>query len=177
MTHDSRTDRSGSVPTGSAESDREHLGRAVALAAASVEEGGGPFAAVVVTARGAVYTGVNRVTRRHDPTAHAEVEAIRAACAGEGDFALHGAVLYSSCQPCPMCFTACQWARLDRVVYAATDDQAAAAGFDDSLLHRAVRGQQPPPTPVQRASQGVLAGLDPQLPFDRWRASSTRVDY
>ncbi|WP_144792000.1 nucleoside deaminase [Kocuria palustris] len=157
--------------------EREHLAAAVRLAAQAVADGGGPFGAVVVTAGGDRYSAVNDVTRTCDPTAHAEIGAIRAACAGEGVFALHGAVLYSSCRPCPMCFTACQWARLERVVYAATDEQAAAAGFDDSLLHRAVRLEAQPPTPVDPASPEALAGIDPDLPFELWRASDTRVDY
>lgn len=79
--------------------------------------------------------GWNRVTSRMDPTAHAEIEAIRDACRVSGSFSLAGCVIYSSCEPCPMCLAAIQWARLSRLVYAATRADAARAGFDDAFLY------------------------------------------
>jgi guanine deaminase len=117
--------------------DAHFLDQAIALARANVPDGGGPFGAVVVDpARGMLAWGVNRVTATCDPTAHAEVEAIRAAAHEVGDFSLAGCTLYASCEPCPMCLAASLWARLDRVVHAAGRLDAARAGFDDSSFHQ-----------------------------------------
>src|SRR5699024_3814849 len=121
--------------------DRAFLTTAINLAARSAETGGGPFGAVVVTATGGLYPAHNTATATHDPTAHAEVNALRAAGAGEGTNDLTGAVLYSSSEPCPMCLTAALWARVDRLVYAATIDYAATAGFDDSSFYRQIRAR------------------------------------
>lgn len=96
---------------------------------------GGPFGAVVVRDGRVVGRGWNRVTSTNDPTAHAEVVAIRDACANLGTFSLAGCELYTSCEPCPLCLAAIYWARLDRVYYAATCDDAAAAGFDDRTFY------------------------------------------
>lgn len=96
---------------------------------------GGPFGAVVVRDGRVVGRGWNRVTSTNDPTAHAEVVAIRDACANLGTFSLAGCELYTSCEPCPLCLAAIYWARLDRVDYAATCDDAAAAGFDDRKFY------------------------------------------
>jgi guanine deaminase len=115
--------------------DQHWLSRAVELAVENVAAGGGPFGAVIVRDGGLVATGQNRVTRDLDPTAHAEVNAIRRACASLGDFSLAGCTLYTSCEPCPLCLTASLWARLDRVVYAADRHDAARAGFDDRAFY------------------------------------------
>src|SRR5690242_11670509 len=98
--------------------DHDALLQAIDLATRNVEEGGGPFGAVVVRDGQVIATGQNRVTRDNDPTAHAEVVAIRRACAALDDFSLAGCTLYASCEPCPLCLAACLWARLDRVVFA-----------------------------------------------------------
>jgi len=111
------------------------LDQAIALAVESARTGGGPFGALVVRDGLVLGRGANRVTLDHDPTAHAEVLAIRAACARVGSHALEGAVLYTSCEPCPMCRGAALWARVSEVVFAATRDDAEAAGFDDARLH------------------------------------------
>lgn len=95
---------------------------------------GGPFGAVVVRDGVVIGEGWNRVVGSSDPTAHAEVVAIRAAAQRVGDFSLAGSVIYSSCEPCPMCWAAIAWARIDRLVYANTAVQAAAIGFDDGVL-------------------------------------------
>lgn len=97
---------------------------------------GGPFGAVIVKDGQIVGRGWNRVTSTNDPTAHAEVVAIRDACARLKTFSLAGCELYSSCEPCPLCLAAIYWARLDRVYYAATCDDAAEAGFDDRNFYR-----------------------------------------
>lgn len=113
----------------------EHMSEACRLARAGVEAGrGGPFGAVVVRAGEVIGRAANGVTGRNDPTAHAEVEAIRAACAHVGSFRLEGCEIYCSCEPCPMCLGAIRWARLDKIYYAATRDDAAAAGFGDALF-------------------------------------------
>jgi len=110
------------------EDDRLHLLRAVALAREHMEAGeGGPFGAVIVRHGQVLAEGWNQVTSSNDPTAHAEVVAIRRACLAVDTFALEGAVLYASCEPCPMCLAAAYWARLSRIVYASTRDEAAAA--------------------------------------------------
>ncbi|GAB3274759.1 nucleoside deaminase [Sinomonas notoginsengisoli] len=111
-----------------------HLARAVELAVANVAEGGGPFGAVVGLPDGRTFEGQNRVTRDNDPTAHAEVVAIRAAAAAAG-FDLTGAALYASCEPCPLCVSAALWARIGSVHYAADRQDAAAAGFDDAAFY------------------------------------------
>ncbi len=97
---------------------------------------GGPFGAVIVRDGEIVGRGWNRVTSTNDPTAHAEVVAVRDACACLGTFCLDGCEIYTSCEPCPMCLAAIYWARLDRIVYAATIEDAAAAGFDDHSFYR-----------------------------------------
>lgn len=111
------------------------LWAAIELSRTSIESGGGPFGAVVVREGLVVGRGQNRVVVGADPTAHAEVVAIRDACARLGTHDLRGCVIYSSCEPCPMCLGAIFWARIDRIVYAATREDAAAAGFDDSFFY------------------------------------------
>src|SRR5438874_606486 len=108
------------------------LDRAVALATENVEAGGGPFGALIIRGDSELISvGVNRVTRDIDPTAHAEVVAIREACRKLSDFRLDGCVLVTSCEPCPLCLAAALWSRVDQVVYAADRYDAASAGFDD----------------------------------------------
>ena len=110
--------------------------RAIALAEENVTSAsGGPFGAVVAVGEDIVGEGTNRVTGTCDPTAHAEIVAIRAAAQKLGRFSLDGAELFTSCEPCPMCLAAAYWARVDRVWYAAGRDDAAAVGFDDAFLY------------------------------------------
>src|SRR5687767_8008938 len=126
------------TPQSAAESDTTpagYLARAVALACENVRKAGGPFGAIIVTAEGQVFEGVNRVTANLDPTAHAEVTAIRNACQGLGTFDLTGATLYTSCEPCPMCLASALWARVDRVFFAADRHDAASVGFDDAVFY------------------------------------------
>jgi len=112
------------------------LRRAIELAGIGMSAGdGGPFGALVVRGDQVLAEGVNRVTGTHDPTAHAEVCAIRAACAQLATFSLAGCEIYSSCEPCPMCLSAIYWARLDRLHFAATRADAAEIGFDDDFLY------------------------------------------
>lgn len=113
--------------------------RAIELAIENVRSGrGGPFGAVVVKDGKIIAEGANAVTATNDPTAHAEVRAIREACKKLGCFELHGCELYSSCEPCPMCLGAIYWARPDRVYFAGSAADASRAGFDDSLIYEEI---------------------------------------
>ncbi len=110
--------------------------RAIALALENVRGArGGPFAALVVKDGKVIAEGTNRVTATNDPTAHAEIVAIREACRVLGNFQLDGCDLYSTCEPCPMCLGAIYWARPAHIFYAGTGAEAAAAGFDDKRIH------------------------------------------
>ncbi|GAB5080724.1 nucleoside deaminase [Arthrobacter sp. AD-310] len=149
-----------------------YLRHAVELATRNVGDGGGPFGAVVVTPDGNVYEGVNRVTRDNDPTAHAEVVAIRAAAAAQATFNLEGAVLYASCEPCPLCLASALWARIGRVYFAADRHGAAAAGFDDALFYEYFGGTRPELMPVTRDD---IATSD--APFHAWEANAQRTEY
>jgi tRNA(Arg) A34 adenosine deaminase TadA len=120
-------------------SDERHLREALDLAREHARDGlHGPFGAVVVREGAVVGRGWNRVVAGHDPTAHAEVAAIRDACASSGTHDLAGCTIYCTCEPCPMCLAAIYWARIGRVVYAATEEDARAAGFDDADIRREV---------------------------------------
>lgn len=155
------------------EQQRYCMREALALAAQSVRDGGGPFGAVVVRDGVIIGRGSNRVTPDNDPTAHAEVVAIRAACRTLNSFSLEGCELYVNCEPCPMCLAAAYWARLERIYYAATRDDAAAAGFDDALIYREVCL-----LPEQRRLP--LRRLLPEEAgdaFAAWTAKADRVDY
>jgi tRNA(Arg) A34 adenosine deaminase TadA len=110
--------------------------QAVQLALEGVRSGAGPFGALVVKGDEVVGRGVNRVTSTNDPTAHAEIVAIREACQRLGTFSLAGHELYATCEPCPMCLAAAYWARVDRVVYACDRNDAARAGFDDAVFYQ-----------------------------------------
>lgn len=148
------------------------LKQAIELAVRNVADGGGPFGAVVVTPDGRVHEGVNRVTRDNDPTAHAEVVAIRAAAAAGATFDLSGAVLYSSCEPCPLCLSAALWARIGHVYFAADRHGAAAAGFDDAVFYDYFDGTRPELLPV---AQAAIPTSD--APFDAWRRNAERTEY
>jgi tRNA(Arg) A34 adenosine deaminase TadA len=115
--------------------DRYYMTRAIELSFKSVESGGGPFGAVVVLGGRIVGEGYNKVVRNSDPTAHAEILAIRAACKAINNFSLQGAVIYSSCEPCPMCLGAIWWARISTIYYANGRADAAWVGFDDQALY------------------------------------------
>jgi guanine deaminase len=117
----------------------DFMRRAIALASENVRTGrGGPFGAVIVKSGVIIGEGSNTVTRDNDPTAHAEVSAIRAACKALAAFTLKGCEIYSSCEPCPMCLSAIYWARIDRIWYGNTSADAARIAFDDASLYREV---------------------------------------
>ncbi|VXC05884.1 tRNA(Arg) A34 adenosine deaminase TadA [Citricoccus sp. K5] len=150
-----------------------HVSRAIDLAASNAATNGGPFGALVVSADGQVFQGTNRVTVTNDPTAHAEVEAIRSAGLGLGTFDLSGAVLYASCEPCPMCLGAALWSRITRVVFAADRHDAAAAGFDDAAFYEYFEA------PGRRDAMPVVHHPTDRAaaPFEAWRANESRSAY
>ncbi len=154
--------------------DRVFLLRAVHLSRARMEAGfGGPFGAVVVRDGEVIADGWNEVTSANDPTAHAEVVAIRRACAVLEGFSLSGATIYASCEPCPMCLAAIYWARLDRLVYANTRDQAAAVGFDDAFIYDEV-----PKPPLSRALPTRHLPLDEaEAAFRAWADKPDKAGY
>ena len=156
------------------EDDARFLARAVALSRSRMEAGhGGPFGAVIVRDGTVIAEGWNAVTSAKDPTAHAEVTAIRRACAAVDDFSLAGATIYSSCEPCPMCLSAIYWARLDRLVYANTRDQAAAIGFDDAFLYAEV-----PKAPMdRRLPTRHLPDAAAEAAFHDWAGKADKVSY
>lgn len=115
--------------------DAKYMRMAIGIAEENVDNGGGPFGAVIVRQGEVVSTGANRVTANCDPTAHAEVSAIRAACQKLGTFKLDGCTVYSSCEPCPMCLSALYWAGVERICYGNTKADAKAINFDDSFIY------------------------------------------
>ena len=134
---------------------------------------GGPFGAVVVRNGRILARGWNRVTTANDPTAHAEVTAIREACRVLGDFRLAGCELYSSCEPCPMCLGAIYWARLDRLYFGATRRDAADAGFDDEFMYREL-----PLAPADRRLPTVqVLGAAAVQALAEWKAKADKVPY
>jgi guanine deaminase len=149
------------------------LRQAIELALENVGRDGGPFGAVIVRDDVVIATGVNQVTRTNDPTAHAEVVAIREACRVLGDFQLSGCDLYTSCEPCPMCLGAIFWARPSRVFFAATHDDAAAAGFDDSFIYRQIE------VPHARRTIPMIHVPDEHStrPFERWVSRPDKTRY
>jgi guanine deaminase len=153
--------------------DTTWLSRAIALATDSVRAGGGPFGAVVTRGDVEIGAGQNRVTSTLDPTAHAEVVAIRAACATIGNFSLAGCTVYASCEPCPMCLAASLWARVDRVVYAADRHDAARGGFDDRHFHDLFTR----PRTEWEVTVESLRLPQAAAPFDAWTAYEGRRDY
>lgn len=117
------------------QSDEYFMQMAINLSIENVANGGGPFGAVIVRNGEVIATGVNRVTANNDPTAHAEVSAIREACAKLGNFKLEGCTIYTSCEPCPMCLSAIYWAGISRIFYGNTKADAKAINFDDSFIY------------------------------------------
>lgn len=121
--------------TSFSEADRRFMEMAIRLSEENVDTGGGPFGAVIVKDGEVIATGTNRVVPNSDPTAHAEVTAIRNACRKLGKFKLDGCTIYSSCEPCPMCLSALYWAGVERICYGNTKDDAKAIDFDDSFIY------------------------------------------
>jgi len=147
--------------------------KTIQLAIDNVTHGGGPFGAMVVKDGKIIATGVNQVTSTFDPTAHAEVVAIRAACKALKNFELAGCEIYCSCEPCPMCLGAIYWARPAHVYFAATAVAAADAGFDDSFI----KAQISLPFAQQYVPIEQLTDVSAQAPFDAWKAKPDKIVY
>ena len=150
------------------------LRHAVRLAREKMLAGeGGPFGAVIAKDGEILSEGWNQVTSHNDPTAHAEVVAIRRACAALRRFDLKGCVLYASCEPCPMCLAAAYWARVDKVVFANTRQEAADIGFDDDFIYREI------PLPIERRSLSMehLPLAEAREVFDAWMAKEDKIRY
>jgi guanine deaminase len=154
--------------------EEQFMHTVIEAAVENVKKGlGGPFAAMVVKGDEVVALGTNQVTTTNDPTAHAEICAIRAACTKLNSFQLSGCEIYTSCEPCPMCLGALYWARPDHIYFAATRQDAAASGFEDSFIYDEVMqevGKRNIPT------HHVLAG-EGRLPFDTWDQKEDKVRY
>ena len=134
---------------------------------------GGPFGAVVVFKGKIIGEGVNSVTTHNDPTAHAEVEAIRAACKSLGTFDLTGATIYTSCEPCPMCLSAIYWARLEKIYFANNRNDAAKIKFDDDLIYSEI-----PKDPSKRKIPAEeLMRTEALEVFDLWNQSTEKIRY
>lgn len=146
---------------------------AIKLAEKSVEKGGGPFGAVIVREGTVIAKGNNLVTLNNDPTAHGEVTAIRKACKKLGTFDLSSCIIYTSCEPCPMCLSAIYWARIEAIYYGCTKDDAKDIGFDDSFIY-----QQIALNPAKRAIEAKQTLHSEALnAFKMWEEKEDRVDY
>lgn len=147
--------------------------KAIALSVDNIKKGGGPFGAVIVKDGKIVATGVNRVTANTDPTAHAEVNAIRKASKKLGTFDLAGCEIYTSCEPCPMCLGAVYWAHLDKMYYGNTKTDAKNIGFDDSFIYDEIELK-----PENRRLQSVQLLPDEAIKaFESWVNASDKAEY
>ena len=151
----------------------ELMREAIRLSMENVANGGGPFGAVIARDGEIIATGVNRVTASNDPTAHAEVSAIRRAAQALGTFNLSGCEIFTSCEPCPMCLGAIYWARLDRVYYANTKADAKAVGFDDSFIYDELalpRDRRKLPSVPMMRNEAIKV-------FEEWARKEDKVEY
>lgn len=151
----------------------DFMRRAIALSVENVKNGGGPFAAVIVKDDEIVAEGANRVTAQNDPTAHAEVSAIRAACAKLGTFVLDDCEIYTSCQPCPMCLGAIYWARIRKIYYRNNKYDAAEIGFDDSFIYSELElpeSERALPSEVMLREEAIKT-------FELWRMKEDKILY
>lgn len=157
--------------------ETQHLAfmkEAIALSENNVKKGlGGPFGAVIVKDGKIIAKSANLVTTTNDPTAHAEVSTIRLACTALETFNLEGCVIYTSCEPCPMCLGAIYWARLDKMYYANTKTDAANIGFDDAFIYEELDLK---PNDRKLKSEQMMRN-EAQVVFDLWRDSSQKIEY
>uniref|UniRef100_A0AB33JIF9 Nucleoside deaminase n=5 Tax=unclassified Prevotella TaxID=2638335 RepID=A0AB33JIF9_9BACT len=153
--------------------DKELMRRAIALSVNSVKSGGGPFGAVIAKDGEIIAEASNSVTIDHDPTAHAEVNAIRKATSKLGTFDLAGCDIYTSCEPCPMCLGAIYWAHLDRIFYANNRKDAARIGFDDDFIYQEIA------LAPQDRHKAIIALLPDEAKeaFDLWQQSDSKTEY
>lgn len=152
---------------------KKFLAQAIEQAKENVANGGGPFGAVIVKDGVVISTGVNRVTQKHDPTAHAEVEAIRKATKVVGNFELSACTLYSSCEPCPMCLGAIYWAKIDKLYFASTRDDAQNAGFSDAYIYEELNKN----TDLRKLPTLQLKPDNSGQEFKSWNNLSDKITY
>jgi len=155
------------------DSNKKFMRKAVALSLKNIENGGGPFGAVIVKDGKIIATGANRVTANTDPTAHAEVNAIRKAAKKLGTFDLSGCEIYTSCEPCPMCLGAVYWAHLDKMYYGNTKADAKSIGFDDSFIYDEIELK-----PEKRRLQSAQLLPDEAIKaFESWENATDKMEY
>lgn len=147
--------------------------KAIDLALENIKNEGGPFGAVIVKDGVIIATGANRVTANNDPTAHAEVCAIRNACTKLQTFNLEGCEIYSSCEPCPMCLGAIYWAHLDKLYYACNKDDAADAGFDDSFIYKELELKRED----RNLQSEILLPQEAKVVFESWKNQEDKTEY
>lgn len=151
-----------------------YMQQAIELAVSSANKNGGPFGAIIVDQTGQIIgSGQNRVTENNDPTAHAEVQAIRQACQRLDTFQLENCILYTSCEPCPMCLGAIYWARIEKVYYAADQQLAAAGGFDDAFIYEEITK----PYKKRNIPFHLLDIDDKNKPFETWKSLDGKTEY
>lgn len=154
--------------------DREFMQRAIELARAGIEHDlGGPFGCVVVKDGRVIGEGNNHVTSTNDPTAHAEIIAIREACKSLNSFQLDGCTIYTSCEPCPMCLGAIYWARPEEVYYACTREDAAGIGFDDDFIYEELVKAN---TEREMVLQNIMRD-EALAVFNEWSAKPDKIEY
>ena len=156
------------------ENQKKFMREAIRLSIENVQSGnGGPFGTIIVKNGNIIASGVNKVTQSNDPTAHAEIVAIRNACETLGTFQLVGCEIYCSCEPCPMCLGAIYWARPDRIYFANTREDAADINFDDNFIYNeldvSISQRKLPTTQLLRD--------EAQMAFTQWRESTAKTEY
>jgi len=161
------------MPDSESTDNQKFLNLAIELAIQSAKQQGGPFGAIIVKDGKIIGQGQNKVTKNCDPSAHAEIIAIRNACKTINDYQLKDCTIYSSCEPCPMCLSAIYWARLPKLYYAATSADAKKAGFDDQFIYDELA------KPYQQRSI-LIEQIPDELSnksFEEWLANSSRIKY
>lgn len=155
------------------EFDRKFMLDAIELSKQNINEGGGPFGAVIVKEGQIIATGANRVTDENDPTAHAEVKAIREACKKLKTFDLSGCTIYTSCEPCPMCLGAIYWAHIEKVYYGNNKSDACNIGFDDSFIYDELE------LPINKRKVEFIQLLPDEAikAFQQWDSKEDKLEY
>ena len=156
------------------ENQKKFMREAIRLSIENVQSGnGGPFGTVIVKNGKIIASGINKVTQSNDPTAHAEIVAIRSACETLGTFQLVGCEIYCSCEPCPMCLGAIYWARPDRIYFANTREDAADINFDDNFIYNELDVS----TSQRKLPTTQLLRDEAQMAFTQWRESTAKIEY
>ena len=152
---------------------QKFMRKAIGLSVQNLKKGGGPFGAVIVKDNKVIATGVNRVTSHNDPTAHAEIVAIRSATRKLHSFNLQGCTIYTSCEPCPMCLAAIYWAHLDKIYYANSKTDAKNIGFDDSFIYDEIALKPE----LRKIETTRLLADEAITAFKRWTDMDEKIEY